>query len=163
MAKGNFIKESFSGLPSWAKGLISVAVVGGVIYTVYKLSKNFNPEQRRQEEENKDVESELQKEVKKNPLSFPLSQYKSWANQIEVAGFGLGTDEQAIYSIFRKLKNNADYLALEQAWGKPTRKTYDFAVPLDYTLSQFLRYEMGDSEINKLNYILQTKGIKYRV
>lgn len=163
MAKGNFAKESFSSLPQWAKGLISVAVVGGVIYAVYKLSKNFSPEQQRSQEEKQEIESELQKEVKKNPLSFPLSQYKSWADQIEVAGFGLGTDEDAIYSIFRKLKNNADYLALKQAWGKPTRKTYDWAVPLDYSLSQFLRYEMSDSEITKLNNILQSKGITYRV
>jgi hypothetical protein len=163
MAKSNFAKESFSSLPSWAKGVISVAVVGGIIYAVYKLSKNFNPEQQRNDQEKQEIETELQKEVKKKPLTYPLSQYKSFADQIEVAGFGLGTDEEAIYSIFRKLKNNADYLALKQAWGKPTRKTYDWAVPLDYTLSQFLRYELSDSEITKLNNILQSKGITYRV
>jgi len=163
MAKSNFLKESFSGLPAWAKGLISVGVVAAVGYTLYKMSKKFSPEQQRENEENKDVETEIQKSVKKYPLSYPLSQYKSWANQIEVAGFGLGTDEAAVYSIFRKLKNDSDYLALQQAWGKPTRKTYDWAVPLNYTLSQFLRYEMSDTEVNKLNYILQTKGIKYRV
>ena len=163
MAKGNFAKESFSSLPSWAKGVISIAVVAGIGYVLYKLSKKLNPESQRQEAENKDVESEIQQSVKKHPLSYPLSQYKSWANQIEVAGFGLGTDEEAIYSIFKKLKNDSDYLALQQAWGKPTRKTYDWAVPLDYTLSQFLRYELSDSEISKLNYILASKGIKYRV
>jgi hypothetical protein len=163
MAKSNFAKESFSSLPSWAKGVISVAVVGGIIYAVYKLSKNFNPEQQRSNEEKQEIETELQKEVKKKPLTYPLSQYKSFADQIEVAGFGLGTDEEAIYSIFRKLKNDSDYLALQQAWGKPTRKTYDWAVPLDYTLSQFLRYELSDSEITKLNNILQSKGITYRV
>jgi hypothetical protein len=163
MAKVNFLKESFSGLPAWAKGLISVGVVAAVGYTLYKMSKKFSAENQRENEENKDVETEIQKSVKKYPLSYPLSQYKSWANQIEVAGFGLGTDEAAVYSIFRKLKNDSDYLALQQAWGKPTRKTYDWAVPLNYTLSQFLRYEMSDTEVNKLNYILQTKDIKYRV
>jgi hypothetical protein len=163
MAKIDFLKESFSGLPSWAKGVISIAIVGGVGYVLYKASKRFTAEQQRANEENKDVETEIQQSVKKYPLSYPLSQYKSWANQIEVAGFGLGTDESAIYSILRKLKNDSDFLALQQAWGKPTRKTYDWAVPLDYTLSQFLRYEMSDREINKCNYILKTKGIKYRI
>lgn len=163
MAKENFIKSSFTSLPSWSKGIISIGLLVAVGYAVYKLSKKFNPEERRQEEENKDISSEIEESIKKKPLSFPLSQYKSWANQIEVAGFGLGTDEDAVYSIFRKLKNDSDYLALQQAWGKPTRKTYDWAVPLDYTLSQFLRYEMSDTEIKKLNYILASKGIKYRV
>jgi hypothetical protein len=163
MAKSNFLKESFSGLPSWAKGVISIAIVGGVGYVLYKASKKFTAEQQRSNEEKQEIETELQKEVKKKPLTYPLSQYKSFADQIEVAGFGLGTDEEAIYSIFRKLKNNADYLALKQAWGKPTRKTYDWAVPLDYTLSQFLRYELSDSDITKLNNILQSKGITYRV
>ena len=73
MAKGNFAKESFSSLPSWAKGVISIAVVAGVGYVLYKLSKKLNPESQRQEAENKDVENEIQQSVKKHPLSYPLS------------------------------------------------------------------------------------------
>ena len=37
MANTSFAKQSFQGLPQWAKGIIAIAVVGGVAYLGYKL------------------------------------------------------------------------------------------------------------------------------
>jgi hypothetical protein len=101
--------------------------------------------------------------LKKTRLTFPESQYRSFAGTIETAGFDVGTDEDAIYNVFGKLKNNADYLALTQAWGKPNRRVYEWGIGRDMTLAQFIRYEMNDKEVRKINGILSSKGIKYRI
>lgn len=167
-----FAQQSFLGLPPWAKGVVAVAVVGGVGYLIYQLQKAGSliktPEEKTDKEEADQQEAELQKEVKKKPLTYPLSQYKTFANGIEEATNEEGTDEEAIYAIFRKLKSNADYLALQKAWGNPTR----FVTPSWYifyttgkkfTIPQLLRNDMSSSEIKKINTILMNNKITYRV
>jgi hypothetical protein len=49
------------------------------------------------------------------------------------------------------------------AWGQPNRKVYEWGIGRNMTLPQYLRYEMSDSEIKKVNEILASKGITYRV
>jgi hypothetical protein len=167
-----FAKESFTGLPTWAKGVVAVSIIGGVIYLIYQLQKGGSiiktPEEKIDAEEAKQQQEELEKEIKKKPLTYPLSQYKTFANGIEEACNEEGTDEEAIYSIFRKLKSNADYLALQKAWGNPTR----FVTPSWYifyttgkrfTIPQLLRNDMSDSEIKKINQILANNKITYRI
>jgi hypothetical protein len=167
-----FAKESFSGLPQWAKGVVAVAAVGGVIYLILKLQKAGSiiksPEEKVDKEEAKQQQEELEREIKKKPLTYPLSQYKTFANVIEEACNEEGTDEEAIYTTFRKLKSNADYLALQKAWGNPTRfVTPDFylfyTTGKRFTIPQLLRNDMSDSEIRKVNQILANNNIKYRI
>jgi len=149
-------------LPLQYKILIgAVGVVG-----TYLVLRKFQTEIKaflNKRKQSQNVISELDKALQKQTLTFPLSQYDSFANIIETASFDLGTDEQAIYQVFNRLKNNADYLALTKAWGNPTRRFYDFFIPMDFTLPQMIRYEMSDSEIQVINKILATKGITYRV
>lgn len=158
-----FAQQSFLGLPPWAKGVVAVAAVGIAAYAFFKITQKLSSEEQQDEKEGKDVLNELEKEAKKKPATYAPSQYKSFANTIETAGFDLGTDEDAIYSTFRKLKNNTDYLSLLNAWGKPNRTVYDWGVGRKMTLPQFLRWEMNDSEVKKVNDILKSKGITYRV
>ena len=158
-----FAKDSFKGLPSWAKGVISVGILAGVGYLIWQVTKKLGEEPRRDEEEDKQIQTELQAEIKKTPLSYGASQYASFANNIQEAGYDVGTDEESIYSVFRKMKNNADYLALLKAWGKPTRTVYEWGIGRKKTLTQFLRSEMSDSEIRKINTILSNNKVKYRV
>jgi hypothetical protein len=158
-----FVKSGFLGLPSWAKGALTIGALAGGAFIVYKLISRFGADQRRESKQNVNINRELEEEAKANPLTFAKSQYSTFADTIQTAGFDLGTDEQAIYSVFYKLKNNADYLALLAAWGSPTRTIYDFGIPYKMTLPQFLRWEMRDSEITKINKILSTKKIKYRI
>ena len=135
-------------------------MVGFIEYKVFKKLSSTDASDRA---EAAAVENELSDEIKKTGLTYPQSQYKSFASTIEIAGFDIGTDEDAIYSVFSKLKNNADYLALANAWGKPNRKVYEWGIGRDMTLAQFIRYEMDESEVKKVNKILASKGIKYRV
>jgi hypothetical protein len=148
---------------TWIK--LGVYVAGGVAiaFGVKKVLDYFKPARKREESEQKVITGELETETKTTPLSYPQSQYATFADIIETAGFDLGTDEDAIYTVFRSLKNNADYLALSNAWGKPTRKVYDFGFGYDMTLPQYLRWEMSDTEVGRINSILKSKNIKYRV
>jgi hypothetical protein len=158
-----FAQKSFLGLPQWAKGVVAIAVVGVVGYAIYKVTQKIGNVEEADKKEGKDILDELAKEGKKKPATYADSQYKTFANTIEIAGFDAGTDEEAIYSTFRKLKNNTDYLKLLNAWGNPNRKVYDWGVGRDMTLPQFIHYEMNDTEVRKVNQILASKGITYRV
>jgi hypothetical protein len=148
---------------TWIK--LGVFIAGGVAvaFGVKKVLDYFKPERKREESEQKTTTSELDEAKKKTPLTYPQSQYANFANIIETAGFDLGTDEAAIYSVFRNLRNDADYLALATAWGKPTRKIYDFGMGYNVTLPQYIRWEMNAKEAAKVNAILKSKNIKYRV
>jgi hypothetical protein len=164
MAKQTQISKTFQDLPPWAKGTIAVGGFLLVGYVAYRIFQKFSSETIRDIQESNQLENELQIELKRNPLTYPKSQYATFANEIEIAGFDLGTDEKAIYSVFGKLKNNSDYLQLQSAWGKPNRKVYDFGIGRNMTLPQFLRWEMNDREIKKINGILASKkNITYRV
>lgn len=144
---------------------IGLWIAGGLVtaWGVSKVLKILRPEYKREQNEQKTIVGELESETKKTGLTYPQSQYAAFANIIETAGFDVGTDEAAIYNVFRNLKNNADYLALTNAWGKPTRKIYDWGFGYDMTLPQFIRWEMDNNEVAKINAILKSKGIKYRM
>lgn len=158
-----FAKESFTSLPSWAKGIVTVAVVGGVGYLIYKLIKSSSPDVKREKEEAQQVEQELADSSRQVKASYPKSVYQGFANRIEEAGFDLGTDEEAIYNIFRKIKNNTDFLMLQDAWGKPNRTIYDWGMGYPVSLSKFLTKELSASEISKINSILRANKItKYQ-
>lgn len=147
-------------LPS--KLLIGVVGVVGA-YLVLKKFKNAINTWINKTKQNTNVNDELENAKKENKLSFPLSQYDNFANIIETACFDVGTDEDTIFGVFYKLKNNADFLALTKAWGNPTRRIYDWALPYDYTLVQILRFELSNSDCQKINNILAKKNIKYKI
>lgn len=155
--KNKVSADTYVKIGIWAVGGIAVA------YGISKVLKILRPEYKREQSEQKVITSELETETKKTGLSYPLSQYAAFANIIETAGFDVGTDEKAIYSVFQNLKSNADYLALTNAWGKPTRKIYDWGFGYEMTLPQFIRWEMDNSEVSRINNILKSKAIKYRV
>jgi hypothetical protein len=161
--KTDILKKGYSNLPSGVKTALGIGLTIGVAYIAYRIFKKFSSDSIRQREQSKEVKKELDNSIRLKPLTFPKSQYSGFADTIQTAGFDVGTDEAAIYSVFNKLKNDSDYLALIDAWGDPTRTIYDWGMSYKMTLPQFLRWEMSDSEIKKINGILSNKKIKYRV
>jgi hypothetical protein len=153
---GNFIKEYYKPITYIGVGLTAS-------YFLARALQKLTVESKRLQDEKKAVETELSKAIKEKPLTYPESQYQSFARVIQIAGFDVGTDEAAIYNVFRSLRNNADYLALSQAWGKPTRKVYEWGIGRDMTLQQFIRWEMDQKEVAKINAILKARKIKYRI
>jgi len=150
-----------------AANLVTIAIGGTVAFIIYnKFIKK--DEKKRNQQETKNIDSELEAAKQKHKLSYPLSQYATFAKVIDTAGFGAGTDEQAIYSVFKKLNNNADYLQLLKAWGNPTRQVYPdyflfYSTGFKMTLPQYLRDDMSNDEIKVINNILAAKGITYRI
>jgi len=149
---------------------IGLFVVGGLglAFGVKKVLDYFKPERKREQSETKTVETELEQSEKAQKQSYPDSVYQGWCNAIATAVFGSGTDEDTIYDIFRRLKNNTDYLKLVKAWGNPKRQVFPdwfvfYSTGFKMTLPEVLRYDMDKNEIKKINTILANKGIKYRV
>lgn len=164
-----FAQKSFTSLPTWAKGIIGVAVVGVTIYAIYKIQKKITEakQDKPNKSEGKEVENELVA-LNQNPntkQTISPSQALSIANTIYNSMIGLGTDEYAIYGQFYILRNNADFLAVQKAYGTRTVPSGSIAFVTDFkgTLVSTLRNELNADEAQTINKILAKKKIKFRI
>lgn len=153
---------------TWIK--LGTYVVGGlaIAFGVKKVLDLLKPEKKREQTEKKQVEDELEQAKKKAKASYPASVYSAMASTIAEAVFSFGTDEASIYAVFRQLKNDTDYLMLTKAWGSPTRQVFPeafafYSTGKKLTLPATLRFDMDTKECAKINAILKSKGIKYRI
>jgi hypothetical protein len=135
----------------------------GIVYLIYDLvfKKKTSSEKK---------DTEIDKELNEAKLTFPKSQYYSFADSLETSMENATTDEETIYSVFKKLKTNADYLMLTKAFGKRVYTGEVFGSlfsMLDFSegnsLEQWLNFELDDVERNELNIILKKKNISYRI
>lgn len=86
------------------------------------------------------------------PPSYSDSQYNVYAQQLYTAMKGLGTDENAIYTVFRQMKNRVDILKLFAAFG--TRDGQD--------LYEWMAGDLSSWNFNKINNILTDNGVDYQ-
>lgn len=166
---------ALKNLPSWAKGTIAViitaSVVVGTVFAIRGIRKSVEKAkggtEPAQKEEVETAESELTTLNKTNATKQKLtnSQALSIANVIDSSMQGLGTDEQSIKDQFYKLSNDADFLAVQKAWGKRLVKSGSivFVEDVRLTLIPALHNELSDYWINLINKILKAKNIKYRI
>jgi hypothetical protein len=101
---------------------------------------------------NKKIINDLEEDVEVNKLSYPLSYYGIWAADIYNAVEGMGTNEQAIFDVFKKMKNKDDVLQLMTAFG----------VKEGETLSQWVIGDLGDDDKATINRLLSDKNINYQ-
>ena len=101
---------------------------------------------------NKAVLNELDKDINVSKLSYQLSYYGIWANDLFTAMEGVGTDEDAIYDIFKKMQTKDDVLQLITAFG----------VEDEETLTQWIASELSTDERDTLNRLLSGKNINYQ-
>lgn len=95
----------------------------------------------------------------KQTASYPDLQYKIYADKIYQAGYVIGgTDEGAIYDVFKAMNNDLDVAKLILAFGK-RRIEFSFQ---EGSLPEFLTSELDEDEVKEINKILQSKGIVYR-
>ena len=147
------------------KTALAIGIGGLFAYGLYKLTSKELKEAIQKQKNKKIYEKEQDPKVK---LSYPPSQYITWADKIEDAfnvNFLDFTDEDAIYSIMRKLKTNNDWLELNKAYGL---RSYYSASPTylfgkDINMVKTLQEELDTSEKNKVNAILKSKGITYKI
>lgn len=160
--------ELFKNLPPWAKGtmavVITLGVIGGSYLTIKKIRTSI--EDRKRRDENKAVTDKLD-ELNKNPSTkqkISDISIKSMANIIETSFNGIGTDYWAVSTQIDRLKNDADFLALKEAFGTRTINSGVYFVP-DFkgNLSETIHNEMSADEVLDLNKLIAGKGIKYRL
>jgi hypothetical protein len=168
MAKG----EIFSGLPSWAKGVISVAVVGAAAFVAYKIYQKIKEKEEKKSaiDENKTVANEAKVlanlGVKPTLTAAMLNNAvngikQSWLEYDAITR----PHTQKFYHELVKVKNDLDILNLITAYGI---QTIDFPITKftvnDFTgnLTQSAKNFLNNKEISVANMTLAKKGIKYR-
>jgi hypothetical protein len=141
MAKGDFAKQSYTGLPMWAKGVVAVAIIGGIGYLVYKLNKKIGD--LKDSKDSKATVNDATKEYldMKNQgkkLSYPESNYSSAINTIV------------------KLLNNCDSFMSELQAVEEVIKIVKTPTDWTYLVSKFGNKDIDDCGWGKTNYDLPT-------
>jgi len=166
MPKDSFIKNFASGMPTWAKGVTGVVILGGVVFGGYKLYKWYEHKKEMEgaEAETKATKDTLDKLKKKYKATLDTLQLSQIANQIEKALQGYGTDTSSIYRAFTYVKNDLDMVNLTKVYGirKISSGKGNLAPDFEGTLASALTEEMSSKEIQALNKNLASKGISYR-
>ncbi len=139
----------FKELDKTTQMIVVVAVIV-VIFMVLRSGKNYI---QKLGEFGDNLGEKAALGVKGVKASFSKSEYNTFANQLENAMAGSGTDENLIFKIFNKMENDLDILNLETAFG--LRSSWGS----NYDLSEWLRGDLGTTDMNKLNQILSGKGI----
>lgn len=161
------MKEVWNGLPTYAKGVIAIALVAAAGFAGWKIYKFVVglKDSGGSRAENKDAASELRAlKAKGMKPSFSASQYTQWANQLKEAFDGCGTAWETIKPIFEKLRNDVDWLTLRQEYG--TRKFDECGWGTgDYegTLTEALAHELDGGETEELNELMKKAKITYTI
>ena len=176
----NKIASYYKDLPGWAKGVIAVGGLAVGYFAVRGFINRIKSQANLQKElqTQKDVKAELER-IKRAGVkpSFSTAQFKAWADKIEKQYSGADTTFLAHYiaagwsgsggttkDIIVRLKNDADFLSLVDAYG--IRK-YDQAgwFTGDFTgnLYQAVQDELSRDEIRALNALLEKQKINYKL
>lgn len=127
--------------------MITIAII--IIYLLYRVFRGQFTRIRQNIQDNTTLQEEI---ITGGGLTYKESEYKQFADRLFNAMDGVGTNEQAIYDVFGKMKTKADVLKLIAVYG----------VKDDETLSQWLYGDLSTSEIATVNNILSTQQIDYQ-
>ena len=155
----NITNELTTGLPPWAKGIATLAILGGVGYGIYKLIKNINTIDDKIAD-NKE-EKALREQGQKNWYS--ASQYKEIADDFysnaddTLNPFDRG-NEDALYKLAGQIKSDLDVMEIRKAFGeKRCSWTFD-----TMGFSAFVNCMYDIDEVKTANNILLSKKITFR-
>lgn len=170
----SFLKGSYMNLPPETRGLITLVGAGIVLYIgykVYKLIKDTSggvvskDKGNKQEDKEWSSESDRLNQDPKTRATISNAQALSYANSLHAAMDGYGTDEGTIYSVFRKIKNSGDFALLMNAYGvrEISSGAWNPEPNFNGTLVGALTSELSSEDKGKVNKILQSKKIEYKV
>lgn len=173
MSLSKNIKSYYDQAPPIGK---TVMVVGGsalVLFAVYKLSKYFGD--MATNKAGQAAAGDLSKLASQGVYpTYADSTFENFASQLVQAMNGCGTDENAIYQVYRQLRNDADLLRLTQIFGVRYYQPCEWTSPVSYAIWQFndkayggdlptwLGYDLSSGEIENINSILAQAGISIR-
>lgn len=142
------MKDSFNKLPGWGKAiLIIIALI--ILFWLFNYAKGYLTGVKNKATAKGEIS---QLESMGIQQSYPDQRYQGLADDIENAIAGWGTDEEAIYDVMRQIKNDIDFLKLQNA----------FSVRDGENLSQWMRGDLSSSEMASVNSILSSNGVTYR-
>jgi hypothetical protein len=149
------------------KEIANIALIAGLGIGLFYISRKLGIFKKSEEKETEQVtKTDILKEQRKGNLpSFSDTQYKNFAGTIRQAlNCGVfvcvdGTDEEKIYKVLRNLKNNTDWLKLQEAFGFQR---------IEFTLQkggliENLNADMSSKQLKEVNKILSERGITYSV
>ena len=135
---------------------VKYGLIAGGLFVGYKIIQFFAGNSNSIAAATNEVKVLTSKGVKP---TYPDSNYTQWASSIVSAGFNtLGTNEQAIYAIFKKMMNNLDVAKLIVAFGNQ-RVEFSFQ---EMPLGAWLSSELDNDEMEVINKILRDKKISYQ-
>jgi len=156
---------------SW-QHLVLLLLVLIVLYYTYNTIRGAIKKFKNDKEEKKRLQ-EIEELAQKpgNRPSHPILSYTAWADILETAmqdeSWNTGTDEEAIFSVYRKMQTIGDIIELEKAFGTRAKTPVTFGGSFakwfasEMNLPQWLTDELTKDEIKKLNAILQKNGVNY--
>jgi hypothetical protein len=155
----NIKNELTTGLPPWAKGVATLAILGGVGYGIYALIKNINKidDKLAENKEEKSLVDQGQK------YWYSKAQYKQIADELYSNGidtyniFDRG-NEDALYKFAGQMKSDLDILAVRTEFGEK-RCTYTLN---SMGLQAWISCMYDTDEIAQANKILASKKINFR-
>lgn len=121
--------------------LIFVIIMFFVINGAIKKSKS--------DKENKEKIQQYESEIQNDKLSFSNSEYQSMADKVYKAVKGVGTDEDAIFEVFQRIRTNSDVLKLKSVFG--VRDGMD--------LDEWIQDDLSDEDIDQINGYLRQRNI----
>jgi len=162
------ISNTFTQLPPWAKGVVVVGVLAGAAYALHKIStlpKNIKEGKGSRDQENAEIKEQQQLQQQGKKATLTKSQMASIANVVFNAVDGWGTDEDAIITQMKKIKNDLDYLGVSTAWGIREVSSGRFNPEPNFkgTLAGALQNDLSNYWIRKINTDFYKKKMTYRV
>lgn len=148
--------------------ILSIVILILIILAIYLITKRKKEKGAR--DEAKETSKGL-KELNKNPKTkqtITKQQAAAIANTLETAMSGYGTDTLAIYKNLMLLRNEADYLAVSDAFGiREISSGRGNPTPnFKGTLSAALTDELGTTDVTnttKINTMLKQRGISLTI
>lgn len=158
-------------------GAVKVIAVAGVAVLGYAVYRSIK---KKQDEEKANQAAQLAAgelaQLAQQGIRPTLSdlQFEQMSQTIVTAIDGCGTDEDAIFSVFQQMANEADIRKLITVFGVRYSQPCSVTSPISYAiwlandqafggpLNVFLRYDLSDSDIAHINSILRERGIVYQ-
>lgn len=165
------VYQYYQGLTPTTRGIIIIVGIGASLYIAYKVYKGIkiaklnNASNLAAGQALGDTSYLSEHGI--NP-SYVNSQYETWSGELVSAFNGCGTDFNTVLNIFNNIQNEADLTKLISSYG--TRKFNKCMSWIhffgdsqwDQNLGAAMANKLSSNELNQINNILASKGIKYR-
>jgi hypothetical protein len=147
------IVDKTENLLSNPRRILAIVILITVIVVAFLIFKNKIIAAFTSLRKDLDDKKVIDEEIKETGIkpSYSDSQYRVFADQLYAAMKGWGTNEDAIYNVFRQMKSRVDVLKLIDIYG--TRDGED--------LIQWMNGDLSSWNFNKINQILRDNSVDY--